>query len=382
MIDCYFSVKKSILEGENPSFFGSFFFMTNLSNNVSEKELFWVFFKLGIFGFGGPAAHIAMMREEVVQKRHWIAENEFFDLVGATNLIPGPNSTELAIHIGHKLLGWKGLLIAGISFIVPAFVSVLSLAWFYVEYGTIPVLNPILAGIRPVVIAIVLLALWSFRQSAVRNFKEIAICILALIAGYLGYNEVFVILLSGLLLIMTHAMPSKKLSIEPISIFLFFLKVGSVLFGSGYVLLAFLKNELVDEKLWLTSIQLMDAVTVGQVTPGPVFTTATFIGFLLDGFTGASVATIGIFLPSFFFVAISAPFLSKLRSSEQFSLFLNGVNAASFALMTIVTFELGNKSLISVSSWGIFLMSLIILKFTKLNSAYLILLGGILGYLL
>ena len=356
--------------------------MTDQTIKVSEKELFLVFFKLGIFGFGGPAAHIAMMREEVVQKRNWVNERDFFDLVGATGLIPGPNSTELAIHIGHRLLGWKGLFIAGLSFIVPAFLAVLSLAWFYVEYGSIPALNPILEGIRPVVIAIILIALWSFRKSAVRNVKELVICALAVMAGFLGHNEVAIILLSGLLLVIAEKVPTKKLAVEPISIFLFFLKIGSVLFGSGYVLLAFLQNELVDERLWLTSAQLMDAVTVGQVTPGPVFTTATFVGFLLHGFSGATVATIGIFLPSFFFVAISAPYLARLRNSENFSNLLNGVNAASFALMALVTFELGNKSLFNLSTWIIFLISLGILRFTKINSAYLIVAGGLIGFLI
>jgi chromate transporter len=374
-------VLRSSFLKEKGSFFASFLHMSTTKNMPSEKELFLVFFKLGSLGFGGPAAHIAMMREEVVLKREWISEGDFFDLVGATGLIPGPNSTELAIHVGHRLLGWRGLFIAGLSFIVPAFLAVLSLAWFYVKYGSIPVLNPILEGIRPVIISIILIALWNFRKSAVRNWKETIVSVLAIMAGILGYNEVAIILISGLLLILAHKIPTKKYAIEPISIFLFFLKIGSVLFGSGYVLLAFLQNELVDERLWLTSSQLMDAVTVGQITPGPVFTTATFIGYLLNGFSGATLATIGIFLPSFFFVAISAPYLARLRNSEVFSQLLNGINAASFALMALVSFELGSKSLMSFPTWGIFIISLVTLHFTKINSAYLIILGGILGYL-
>lgn len=348
-----------------------------------------VFLKLGLFGFGGPAAHIAMMREEVVEKRKWLGQDEFFDLVGATNLIPGPNSTELAIHIGHKLLGWRGLLVAGVCFILPAFFAVLSLAVLYVKYGALPELFPILNGIRPVIVAIVVIALWKFRESAVRNTKELSIALLALLGVLWGANEVVMILLAGILI-----SGLKKFSIIPLaiagtgagipitgtSIFFFFLKIGSVLFGSGYVLLAFLKNELVDQRLWLTSSQLLDAVTVGQVTPGPVFTTATFIGYLLQGHQGAVLATLGIFLPSFFFVLISAPFISRLRSSHFFSQFLNGVNAASFGLMVLVTFELGVKSVFNFQTAMIGIIAFLILKFTTINSAWLILIGGIMGF--
>lgn len=357
-------------------------YVFTMPNNTNLNEILKVFLKLGIFGFGGPAAHIAMMREEVVERKKWLTESEFFDLVGATNLIPGPNSTELAIHVGHKMGGWKGLIIAGISFIFPAFLAVLSLAYLYVQYGSLPDLNSILTGIRPAIMVIVLLALIKFRESAIRNWQEAVIAIFALAGAIAGWNEVFLIFAAGLILSVYSNNFTTKLSVGPIDIFLFFLKIGSVLFGSGYVLLAFLQSELVDEKMWLTSSQLLDSVTVGQVTPGPVFTTATFIGYILNGFSGSITATIGIFLPSFFFVAVSAPFLSKLRSSQFFSFFLNGVNAASFALMALVTFQLGIKSIYSPTTILIAAVSFVILKFSKINSAWIILCCGIIGFYL
>lgn len=368
--------------------------MSNMTNSVALSEIAFLFTKLGLFGFGGPAAHIAMMREEVVDKRKWLSQDEFFDLVGATNLIPGPNSTELAIHIGHKLSGWKGLFTAGICFILPAFLAVLALAVLYVNYGTLPALHPMMNGIRPVIVAIIVLALWKFRESAVRDIKGMMIFVLALIAAIVGWNELLIIFLAGLLMSGVGDI-KKSLSISPVlvlgtaaqfpmsgsTIFFFFLKIGSVLFGSGYVLLAFLKSELVDQRMWLTSSQLIDAVTVGQITPGPVFTTATFVGYLLKGFEGASLATIGIFLPAFFFVAVSAPFLPRLRTSRFLSSFLDGINAASFSLMFLVTYELGQKSLFSFPTILLGVAAFIALKFTKINSAWFILAGGLIGYL-
>lgn len=345
-----------------------------------------VFLKLGILGFGGPAAHIALMREEIVEKRRWLDEGEFFDLVGATNLIPGPNSTELAIHIGHKMFGWRGLIVAGVSFILPAFLLVLLFATLYAKFGSLPEFSPILSGMRPAIVIIVLLALLKFRESAVRNTKEVMYFLLAFLAAWFGVNEVIVIFSVGIL-----AMGFGRLSVIPLtvsstvkissgSIFFYFLKIGSVLFGSGYVLLAFLKQELVDERMWLTHTQLIDAINVGQVTPGPVFTTATFIGYLLQGYSGAILATIGIFLPSFFFVFVSAPLVPKLRSSKRFSSFLNGVNAASFALMAIVTFELGVKSFFNIPTILLGVSAFAILKFSKINSAFVILTSGIFGF--
>ncbi len=352
---------------------------------VPLKDIILVFFKLGITGFGGPAAHIAMMREEVVERRKWMSEQEFFDLVGATNLIPGPNSTELAIHIGHKLGGWRGLLASGCSFILPAFFSVLLLAIFYKEYGSLPQMSSIMGGIKPVIIAIVFNALLQFRKSAIPNYKMIAVAAVGVLLASLGFNEVIIILSLGLFWALINYKFKVKLVIEPItiSLFLFFLKVGSVLFGSGYVLLAFLQNELVEKRMWLTQTQMLDAIAVGQFTPGPVFTTATFVGYLINGNIGATVATIGIFLPSFFFVLVSAPYLAKLRHSHFFSKFLDAVNASSFALMVVVCFQLGQSTIVSYYTALMSLISFIILlKFKKLNSAWLIILGGVLGFFL
>lgn len=343
-------------------------------------EIFRVFLKLGVVGFGGPAAHVAMMRDEVVVKRQWLTEKEFLDLVGATHLIPGPNSTELAIHIGHRMGGLKGLLTAGVSFIFPAFLLVLAFAVVYGEYGALPELGMILQGIRPVVTAIVILALLNFRQSAVPNFFRGALAFLAL--GLSFYvNEVVVILLTGFLSYAFQTYRHKKLAVSP-ELFLVFLKIGSVLFGSGYVLLAFLEAEFIDQRGWLTKTQLLDAVSVGQFTPGPVFTTATFIGYVIEGFPGAVLATVGIFLPSFIFVALSAPYLLKLRESKSLSHFLDGVVTGSFALMVWVSWTLGRAAVFDVKTALAAALSFLVLwRFPKFNSAWLIILGGISGYL-
>ncbi len=363
--------------------------MSNAVHAIPMTDIIRVFLKLGTLGFGGPAAHIAMMHDEIVEKRGWLRRDEFFDLVGATNLIPGPNSTELAISIGHRLGGRRGLAVAGVSFILPAFLSVLCLAMLYVRFVSLPILEPVLSGIRPVIVAIVFLALLKFRESALRNVREGLAAGISLALAAMGVNEVAVIFLAGAIL-----SGSGRLSLAPLalcvqalpvtgsSIFVFFLKVGSVLFGSGYVLLSFLKTELVDERGWLTANQLLDAISVGQFTPGPVLTTATFIGYLLQGGTGAMLATLGIFLPSFFFVAVSAPFLPRLRSSPVLSRFLDGVNAASFALMALVTAQLGMKSVVSVPTAAIALSAIGVLKFTRLNSAWVILGGALVGHLL
>jgi chromate transporter len=342
------------------------------------REIFRVFLKLGIVGFGGPAVHIAMMREEVVVKRKWLSEREFLDFMGATNLIPGPNSTELAIHIGHKLAGIRGLLTAGLSFILPAFLCVLTLAVVYVRFGNIPELTSLLMGIRPVVTAIVLLALFKFQKTAVPDFQ---LAFIAVLAGLVSFYvpEVLAIFLAGILSLIL--LRPAKLSFAP-EMFLIFLKIGSVLFGSGYVLLAFLQDEFIDQRGWLTKGQLLDAVSVGQFTPGPVFTTATFVGYIIEGYPGAILATVGIFLPSFIFVLLSAPYIPRLRSSQKFSVFLDGVNAGSFALMAIVSFSLGRSAILEwrTAILGIFSLG-ILWRFPKFNSAWLILLGGSIGYI-
>jgi len=343
-------------------------------------DLFKVFLKLGTIGFGGPAAHVALMREEVVIKRSWLSEKEFFDLVGATNLIPGPNSTELAIHIGHRFGGWRGLLISGASFIFPAFLIVLVLAIFYQNYGTLPKVSSVLMAIRPVIIAVVVFALIGFRKSAVFSFSTLLTGILSFVAAWNGYNEVLIVLFGGFLNHLFTLNFKRVRSVELLSLFFVFFKIGSVLFGSGYVLLAFLKSEFVDQRMWLTGQELIDAVSVGQFTPGPVFTTATFVGYLLSGVKGAVLATLGIFLPSFFFVAVSAPFLSKLRNSKFFSVFLDGINASSFALMFSVTIQLTLESVFDLTTGFICMLSLIGIQFFKLNSALLILTAGLIGY--
>lgn len=369
--------------------------MISSTNHFPLKDVFQVFLKLGIFGFGGPLAHIAMMRREVVDNKKWISEQEFMDLVGATHLIPGPNSTELAIHIGYRTAGVAGLLVAGATFILPAFFCVLALAVGYVKYGSLPALEPILAGIRPVILAIVIDALIKFRRSAIPEIKTVLVAMTALALTFMGFNQILILLslgaiytcffnrhLKSLFILPLISLPSSFVPITSDSIFYFFLKIGSVLFGSGYVLMAFLQTELVEQRMWLTQQQLFDAITVGQITPGPVFTTATFIGYLLKSYQGAVLATLGIFLPSFFFVALSAPYLKKLRGSNGLSKFIDGVNAVSFALLLKVTFDLSKTSLLNVPTYLIGLLALILLlKFKQLNSVWLILSAGVLGYL-
>jgi len=369
------------------------------STPTKISEISKVFFKLGILGFGGPAAHIAMMRKEVVEKKQWLSEKEFLDLLGATQLIPGPNSTELAIHVGHTKGGWKGLTAAGVSFILPAFVCVLALAYVYVRWGELPHVEPVLKGIRPVIMAIVADALLKLRKSALPDTKMIMVAALSFILAWIGISEVVLILgvslayavgtmkfrgsaSLGLLsapLITSAALPTSVASGS--GIFWFFMKIGSVLFGSGYVLLAFLQEELVANRMWLTERQLLDAITVGQITPGPVFTTATFIGYVLKSYEGAVLATLGIFLPSFIFVAISAPFLSRMRNSTFFGHFLDAINAASLALLAKVTIDLGLKAMIDLPTILIGVVSLVlILKFKNLNTVWPMIVAGLLGY--
>jgi chromate transporter len=334
-------------------------------------ELAGLFLKLGTISFGGPAAHTALMEEEVVRRRKWLTAAEFLDLVGATNLIPGPNSTELAIHIGHRRAGWPGLIVAGACFILPAMLIVSVIAWAYVRFGTLPEASALLYGVKPVIIAIVVQALWNLGKSAMKTKLLAAAGIIAATACFFGVNELLVLFGCGFVLLAIRAADKKKpvavggfapffanlpgtstavaasvAVAAPFSLnlmFFFFLKVGAVLFGSGYVLLAFLRADLVERWHWLTESQLLDAIAVGQFTPGPVFTTATFIGYLLSGPTGALVATLGIFLPAFIFVALSAPLIPRLRASPLAGAFLDGVNVASLALMAVVTWQLGGR---------------------------------------
>lgn len=345
-------------------------------------ELARLFTRLGTTAFGGPAAHVAMMHDEVVNRRGWLTREEFLDLLSATNLIPGPNSTELAIHIGHRRAGFPGLLLAGTCFILPAAIIVGFCAWAYVTYGKLPQAAGLLYGVKPVIIAIIFLALRDLARTALRTPSAIAIALISTALALYGVNELLILLLAALSAITlrrTTTLAAAPFALWPM--FWFFAKVGSVLFGSGYVLLAFLEADLVDRWHWLTKAQLLDAIAIGQFTPGPVFTTATFIGYLLGGIPGAIVATLGIFLPAFFFVAISGPLVPRIRESATAGAALDGVNAASLALMVAVTYTLGRSALIDVPSLALAVLSGALLLRFKLNSAWLVLAGGLIGML-
>jgi chromate transporter len=374
--------------------------------NGSLFDLATLFLKLGATAFGGPAAHVAMLEDEVVRRRQWLSREDFLDLLGATNLIPGPNSTEMAIHVGHRRAGWPGLLVAGSCFILPAVLIVSLIAEIYVRYGTLPQAAGLLYGVKPVIIAIVLQVLWSLGRAAIKT-KVLALAgILGAGLNFLGGNELVILFGIGLVMMIlrsakqARAGGSAVLGMAPVvplvsaagiagaaaalpfslgTLFLFFLKVGSVLFGSGYVLLAFLRADLVERWHWLTEGQLLDAIAVGQFTPGPVFTTATFIGYILNGPAGAAVATVGIFLPAFFFVAISGPLIPRLRASPLAGAFLDGVNVASLALMAVVTGRLGIAAVVDWFTAGLAVAGAILLIRFRINSAWLVLGGAVLG---
>ncbi len=369
------------------------------------QELAFVFLRLGTIAFGGPAAHIAMMNEEVVKRRQWLNADQLLDLLGVTNLIPGPNSTELAIHIGFKRAGWRGLLIAGSCFILPAMLMVWALAALYARYQTVPEVSWLLYGIKPVIIAVIAQALWKLGRSAVKNPQTAVAGVAVIGCFWIGVNEILLLLLAGLLVMLINnwrpwgggpavsvllPLPVLTLANAPSvaakpatwgGVFLFFLKVGSVLYGSGYVLLAFLQEDLVERSQWLTSQQLLDAVAIGQFTPGPVFTTATFIGYLLAGNAGAIAATIGIFLPAFVLVAVVNPWVPWLRRSPWASGFLDGVNAASLGLMAVVTWQLGVTALVDWLTLILAVLSFAAVFRFKVNSAWLVGGGGLVGFL-
>jgi chromate transporter len=387
-------------------------------------ELTRLFLRLGCTAFGGPAAHIAMMKEEVVTRRRWLTEAEFLDLLGATNLIPGPNSTEMAIHIGLRQGGWRGLLLAGCCFILPAVLIVSACAWAYVRFGSLPAIAGLLYGVKPVIIAVVVQAIWGLVKPAMKTRFLMGLGVVALVLSLLGMDEVALLFGAGVLAgLVRWAMPPAGM-LRPAAVgvlglvlvaaamvllptalthfwsvsssgadtghgvpfglaplFLFFLKVGSVLYGSGYVLLAFLRDGLVTQWHWLTEAQLLDATAVGQFTPGPVFTTATFIGYILGGPWAALVATLGIFLPSFVFVAVSGPLVPRLRRSLLAGAFLDGVNVAALALMVAVTWQLGRAALVDAVTAGLGAVSAIMLVRYKVNSAWLILAAAVFGIL-
>jgi chromate transporter len=364
-------------------------------------EIASVFLKLGATAFGGPAAHIAMLRHEVVERRGWITQAEFLDHLGASSIIPGPTSTELVIHIGRRRAGWPGLLVAGACFILPAAVMVGVLAWAYVRYGQLLAVSGLLYGVKPVVIALVVQALWKLGRDAIKNLWLAAVGMFALVISALGVRPLPVLLAGGVLSLAGSRSGGKvalwRILPQPAAlaagataasaglwpVFWIFVKIGAMVFGSGYVLLVFLRADLVERHAWLTQQQLLDAVAVGQVTPGPVFTTATFLGYLLHGASGAVAATIGIFLPAFFFVAVSAPLLPRIRASRSAGAALDGVNVASLALMALVTWQLARSALVDWSTLALAAGSVaLLLRFPRLNSAWLVAIAGLTGALL
>jgi chromate transporter len=369
---------------------------TSAHANVSRRDIAGVFLKLGTIAFGGPAAHIAMMEEEIVVRRKWLSRQEFLDYLGATNLIPGPNSTELAIHIGHVCGGPIGLLIAGACFILPAALIVMAIAYLYVRFGQLPIAASVLYALKPVVMAIVVQALVRLSRTAIKSRLLAATGIVAVVAIALGANEL-VVLIGGGLVAAAGVGPARPAAPAPllfssvtvasatatpaslIAIFGLFAKTGAVLFGSGYVLLAFLRADFVDRLHWLTDRQLLDAIVVGQITPGPVFTTATFVGYVIAGWRGGVVATAGIFLPAFVFVAASGPLIPRLRRSPTAGAALDGVTVASLALMTVVTFQLGRAALPDVVTWSIAGVSLLLLLRYHVNSVWLVAGGLVAG---
>ncbi len=381
------------------------------SKKGKVAEVARVFFKMGIIAFGGPAAHIAMMEDEIITRRKWMTRQHFLDLMGATNLIPGPNSTEMTMHCGHERAGTLGLFVAGISFIVPAVIITGFLAWLYGEYATVPAVGPFIAGIKPTVIAIIAGAVYKLGKKALKNWELGVLGVLVVVAAASGINEVTALLFAGLLgmiyfyfknrnkedkakkeknipkkqfmpILLLQGTGALAAKITTLKVFLTFLKVGAILYGSGYVLFAYLDAELVTSGM-LTRQELIDAIAIGQFTPGPVLSTATFIGYQLHGFWGALAATAGIFLPSFLFVLLLNPLIPKMRESKLLRGFLDAVNIAAVAIMISVLFEIAVESIVDWRSILIAVLSLIItFGFKKVSVMWLVLGGAVLGYLL
>ncbi len=387
------------------------------------REVAALFLKLGTIGFGGPAAHIAMMEEEVVRRRKWLTREHFLDLVGATNLIPGPNSTEMAIHVGYIRAGWLGLGVAGLGFILPAVLITAGLAWAYVEFGSLPQVVPFLRGIKPAVLAIIFAAVCRLGRTAAKDWRLVAIGVAVTFASLQGINEVFALLLGGTLGMLwlrlsarKRTLPGRKAMLAALwsaagatlkaakasaqtaavmtgalgasmgislwKLGLFFLKVGAILYGSGYVLVAFLEGGLVHDYGWLTRQQLLDAIAVGQLTPGPVLSTATLVGYLISGPQGAAVATAAIFLPSFLFVVLLNPMIPRLRGLPWTAAFLDAVNVSSVALIAAVTVKLSRATLTGWPAWIIALAAAVVSLRWKINASWLVFGGAILGWLL
>jgi chromate transporter len=373
------------------------------------REVALLFLRLGTISFGGPAAHIAMMEDEVVKRRKWITHEYFLDLLGATNIIPGPNSTEMGIHIGYVRAGWKGLVIAGICFILPAVTISIVFAHLYVLYGSFPQINGFIWGIRSAVIAVILAAIIRLGKPQVKNRFILVVSAVVCILSLLKMDAIALLLGAGVLgilwgnrkrlkehplpILLTMALPAVFASVSSktpelaaipptiSALGLFFLKIGSILYGSGYVLAAFLQGGLVDTRHWLTQTQLLDAIAVGQFTPGPVLSTATFIGYLILGFPGAVVSTVGIFLPSFIYVLAISPFVPKLRKSATTAGFLDGVNAASLGLMLAVCVILGIATLVNPGSWSIFIVAAVVIVVWNFHAAWIVVGAAILGWL-
>jgi chromate transporter len=365
-------------------------------------EVASVFLRLGFVAFGGPATALAMMRQEIVLKRQWLTEDEFLDFWGISNLIPGPNATEMAIHIGYRYASWPGLILAGVCYILPATAIVLGLAWTYVKYGGLPALTGILDGIKPVVVAILVWALWGILRHRIRKPLGLFITTAALV-GYLWNGNPIIWLLAGGIvmwlipfLFSRRQPPSVLLAGVPLVIgrvdflrplvpfnlwrlFWVFLKAGSLMYGSGYVLLAFIQDDLVNHLGWLTQSQLLDAIAVGQVTPGPLATTATFVGYLTGGLSGALLATLGMFLPGFIFALLTHPLLNRIQNSEPWRHFLDGVNFAALGLMAGVIWDIGRTVALDPLSIGIGLVSLFLLIKFELPAPWLILGGAVVG---
>lgn len=373
-----------------------------MSESQKLKQVAAVFFKLGVFAFGGPAAHIAMMEQEVVSKRVWMTREHYLDLIGATNLIPGPNSTEMTMHCGYQRAGKKGLFVAGISFIFPAVFITAILGYLYVNYGALPEIQPFIKGLQPAVLVIIASAVIKLGKKAIKNWELAMLGVLFLAASLVGFDQVILMLCGGLLgmcyftvrskiqqktytvvpLFMVFILSQVSTKLSTLGIFLKFLKVGSILYGSGYVLFAYLDTELVSTAL-LSQKQLIEAIGIGQFTPGPVLSTATFIGYQLGGFWGALGATTGIFLPSFLFVWLLNPLIPKMRKSKVLGYFLDSINVVAVAIMLAVLVTMSKQTLVDWQAVFIALVSgVLIFKFKKVSVMWVLVIGAILGYVL
>ena len=346
------------------------------------REIGAAFLRLGLLGFGGPAAHVALMRDELVRRRRWVSDRELLDLLAVANMLPGPNSTELAMHLGRARAGGWGLAVAGAAFIVPAALLTAAVAWAYVTYGALPEVRAVLHGVQPVMLAIVAQAVVSLSRSALTDTYRIVLAVAVVAAASFGGNEIVLLIGGGVVMAMLGAARSRMRVVEPISLLALagiFLKIGAVLYGSGYVLLAYLREDLVERTGWLTDAQLLDAIVAGQATPGPVLSTATFIGYVLAGPAGAVVSTVAIFLPAFLFVALSGPLLTRVRRSASLSSALDGLVVASLGLMAVVAVELARTALVDPLTIVLFAIALAFAVRTRVNAAWLIGAGAIAG---